>query len=186
MREGELEVSPAAVSLILACLDRIRSIMGDLEATGHEPEGEDSELIKQLNAFAEGGAAPASAAAPARRRLLPKRRKPESRNPESRNSASTASIYEQVGGMGTIDAVVEVAFGRFVGDLRMKHLFDGSASIRCKARCATTWRSCAAVPTAAARPRSLAAALPTRSLTPPAATSRPPSTRSMFPPRRRP
>ena len=126
VREGELEVSPAAVSLILACLDRIRSIMGDLEATGHEPEGEDSELIKQLNAFAEGGAAPASAAAPAKAPAPAKAAEaPKAETPKAETPASTASIYEQVGGMGTIDAVVEVAFGRFVGDLRMKHLFDG-------------------------------------------------------------
>ncbi len=117
VREGELEVSPAAVSLILACLDRIRSIMGDLEATGHEPEGDDSELIKQLNAFAEGGAAPAKAAA--------KPAAPAKAPEPAKAPAGTASLYEQVGGMGTIDAVVEVAFGRFLGDLRLKHLFEG-------------------------------------------------------------
>ena len=38
VRDGELEVTAEAVSLILECLDRIRSIMGDLEATGSEPQ----------------------------------------------------------------------------------------------------------------------------------------------------
>src|SRR6266404_9338427 len=61
VRDGELEVTADAVSLILECLDRIRSIMSDLEATGSEPQGDDSGLIKRLNAFADGG----SAAAPA-------------------------------------------------------------------------------------------------------------------------
>src|ERR1700758_2305539 len=63
VRDGELEVTPQAVSLILECLDRIRTLMSDLEATGAEPAGEDSDLIKRLNAFAEGGAGAAPAAA---------------------------------------------------------------------------------------------------------------------------
>src|SRR5512139_2535410 len=54
VRDGELEVTAEAVSLILECLDRIRSIMGDLEASGSEPQGDDSDLIKRLNAFADG------------------------------------------------------------------------------------------------------------------------------------
>jgi len=40
-------------------------------------------------------------------------------------SGNAQSIYEQIGGMGTIDAVVEVMFSRVMGDLRIKHLFDG-------------------------------------------------------------
>src|SRR5215510_7537463 len=65
VRDGELEVTAEAVSLILECLDRIRSIMGDLEATGSEPQGDDSDLIKRLNAFADGGGAAPAAPAPA-------------------------------------------------------------------------------------------------------------------------
>ncbi len=55
IREGGLEVSPTAVSLILECLDQIRSILEILESTEAEPEGEDADLIARLNAFAEGG-----------------------------------------------------------------------------------------------------------------------------------
>ncbi len=54
IREGGLEVSPQAVSLILECLDQIRSILQVLEATEAEPEGEDSDLISRLNVFADG------------------------------------------------------------------------------------------------------------------------------------
>jgi two-component system chemotaxis sensor kinase CheA len=115
VRDGELDVTPQAVSLILECLDRIRTLMGDLEATGAEPAGEDSDLIKRLNAFAEGGNSPAAAVsvsvAPA---AVPAA------------SANTPSIYEQIGGMGTVDAVVEVCFNRMVGDLRVKQLFEGA------------------------------------------------------------
>ena len=58
LRDGELVASPEAVTAVLECLDRIRSIMSDLETNGSEPEGEDSALIQRLNHIAEGGAAP--------------------------------------------------------------------------------------------------------------------------------
>src|SRR3954470_18542578 len=101
VRDGELDVTPQAVSLILECLDAIRTLMGDLEATGAEPAGDDSDLIKRLNAFAEGGASPA-AAAPT----------PTAAPAPVAPSANTATLYEQIGGMGTVDAVVEVFFNR--------------------------------------------------------------------------
>lgn len=62
VRDGELEANSEAVSLILECLDRIRDILGVLEETEAEPEGEDSELIGRLNALADGGGAAAPAA----------------------------------------------------------------------------------------------------------------------------
>ena len=119
VRDGELEVTAQAVTLILACLDRIRSIMGDLEATGTEPEGDDSELIKSLNAFADGkSAAPAAAPAPAPAAPAA---------PAAAEAKSGATIYEQIGGMGTVDAVVEVMFNRIMGDLRLKAVFEGDS-----------------------------------------------------------
>ncbi|MEE8188510.1 MAG: chemotaxis protein CheW [Kiloniellales bacterium] len=63
IREGGLVVTPEAVSLILECLDQIRVILGVLEETEAEPEGEDTDLIKRLNVMADGGAeAPATTA----------------------------------------------------------------------------------------------------------------------------
>ncbi len=62
-REGALEVTPAAMTLILGCIDTIRTLLGELEETGSEPEGNDQELIDQLNALA-GGEVPAQADAP--------------------------------------------------------------------------------------------------------------------------
>ena len=59
-REGTLEVTPGAVTLILGCIDTIRFLLGELEETGSEPEGSDQGLIDQLNALASGEvAAPA-------------------------------------------------------------------------------------------------------------------------------
>jgi two-component system, chemotaxis family, sensor kinase CheA len=67
-RDGELVVSPEAVSLILEALDRIKWILSALEQTEAEPAGDDEDLIARLNAMAEGkavAAKPAAAAAPA-------------------------------------------------------------------------------------------------------------------------
>ena len=60
IRDGELPVNEAAVSLILESLDDIKSIMAVLEATEAEPEGNDADLIERLNALANGAEAPAA------------------------------------------------------------------------------------------------------------------------------
>ena len=67
-RDGVLEVTPEAVTLVLASLDTIKRIMATLEETEQEPPGDDSDLIDKLNACANGEAfdeAPAATAAPA-------------------------------------------------------------------------------------------------------------------------
>ena len=61
-RDGEIKVTPDAVTLILASLDRIKEILAGLEATEEEPSGDDSEIISKLNAMASGEAAPAAPA----------------------------------------------------------------------------------------------------------------------------
>ncbi|CAA7616177.1 Chemotaxis protein histidine kinase and related kinase [Candidatus Terasakiella magnetica] len=53
-RDGELEVTPDAVTLILQSIDRIKSILSHLEQNECEPEGSDIDLIERLNAMAEG------------------------------------------------------------------------------------------------------------------------------------
>ncbi|MSP42079.1 MAG: hybrid sensor histidine kinase/response regulator [Alphaproteobacteria bacterium] len=53
-RDGELQVSTQAVSLILKSIDAIKSILAELEANEAEPEGNDKELIDQLNEIASG------------------------------------------------------------------------------------------------------------------------------------
>ena len=78
-RDGEQKVTPHAVSLILASLDQIKSLLGQLERDEAEPAGDDSELIARLNALAAGEGAPA-AAAPAPVPAAPKaevKREPE-------------------------------------------------------------------------------------------------------------
>lgn len=65
-RDQILPVTPYSVTLILAALDRIKTLLGALEESGTEPEGGDAELIAQLNAHADGkdGGAPAAPSRP--------------------------------------------------------------------------------------------------------------------------
>ncbi|UPJ58519.1 hybrid sensor histidine kinase/response regulator [Bradyrhizobium sp. 192] len=62
-RDG-MPVTADAVSLILASIDRIKEILAGLEATEAEPEGNDRDLIDQLEAMVERGMAAMSASAP--------------------------------------------------------------------------------------------------------------------------
>ncbi|RYZ13722.1 MAG: hybrid sensor histidine kinase/response regulator [Alphaproteobacteria bacterium] len=54
-RDGALDVTPAAVTLILASIDRIKTILAHLADTQTEPAGDDRDLIAQLEDAAEGG-----------------------------------------------------------------------------------------------------------------------------------
>jgi two-component system chemotaxis sensor kinase CheA len=62
-RDGELEVTPRAVTLILKAIDQIRLLLSEMEATGAEPAGSDAELIGEINDVASTGAQPAPAVA---------------------------------------------------------------------------------------------------------------------------
>ncbi|MCK2052545.1 hybrid sensor histidine kinase/response regulator [Methylobacterium sp. 37f] len=68
-RDG-MPVTGPAVSLILVTLDRLKAILGDLEATGTEPTGSDDDLIGALEVMASAPIAPA-APAPAPEIKLP-------------------------------------------------------------------------------------------------------------------
>lgn len=63
-RDGNLEVTPAYVTLILESLDRVRFLLGHIEATGSEPEGNDLDLIEKLDAVYEGRDTGAAAVPP--------------------------------------------------------------------------------------------------------------------------
>lgn len=54
IRDGELKVSSAAISAVLKSIDTIKSLLGTLEETETEPEGEDSELIGHIGLCARG------------------------------------------------------------------------------------------------------------------------------------
>ncbi|MGB4101111.1 MAG: hybrid sensor histidine kinase/response regulator [Alphaproteobacteria bacterium] len=65
IRDGELVVTPQAVTLILRSMDAIKYLLGELETKEKEPDGDDAALVAELNAMSEGNApAPAAAAMP--------------------------------------------------------------------------------------------------------------------------
>lgn len=57
-RDGTLAVTPNSVTVILESLDRIKQILGVLETTEREPEGDDAALIARLDAIATAALAP--------------------------------------------------------------------------------------------------------------------------------
>src|SRR3954469_41958 len=61
-RDG-MPVTAGAVTVILASIDRIKEILGGLEATEAEPEGNDRDLIDKLEAMVEQGMAAMAAGA---------------------------------------------------------------------------------------------------------------------------
>ena len=66
-RDGVVQVTPEAVTLILTSLDRIKEILEQIEKTEAEPAGDDSELIAELERAAAGelkAGAPTPAPAP--------------------------------------------------------------------------------------------------------------------------
>src|ERR1700727_1667767 len=63
-RDG-MPVTAEAVTLILGSIDRIKEILGGLEATEAEPEGNDQDLIVQLHQMVERGMAAMAAASEA-------------------------------------------------------------------------------------------------------------------------
>jgi two-component system, chemotaxis family, sensor kinase CheA len=56
-RDG-MPVTAEAVTLILSTIDRIKSILAELEATEREPAGNDADLVEQLSCLARQEAAP--------------------------------------------------------------------------------------------------------------------------------
>src|SRR5580658_5061073 len=63
-RDG-MPVTAEAVTLTLSSIDRIKEILGGLEATEAEPEGNDQDLIVQLHQMVERGMAAMAASASA-------------------------------------------------------------------------------------------------------------------------
>ena len=53
-RDGKLNVTPGAVTLILNSIDQIKYLLAEIEMNHTEPVGEDSALIERLNRWAAG------------------------------------------------------------------------------------------------------------------------------------
>ena len=61
-RDGDLEVTPDAVTLILKAIDTIKDLLAGLEEAGSELVGDDRALIAELQAMAAGEGASRAAA----------------------------------------------------------------------------------------------------------------------------
>ena len=64
IRDGEIIVTPEAITIVLEALDCIKGLIEYLSENGSEPEGQDDDLKKRLNAFADSNGA-SSTGAPA-------------------------------------------------------------------------------------------------------------------------
>ena len=123
VRDGVLEVTPEAVTLILASLDRIKVLLAALEQNQTEPEGDDKDLISRLDAMAERSAAAGksgqAAAAKSGQAAAPQQA------PSREGATGKASLYEQIGGFGPIDAAVETFTRRALSDERLGSFIKG-------------------------------------------------------------
>ncbi len=137
LRDGEIEVSATAVSLILACLDCVRGLLSALEQNEAEPEGNDQDLIDRLNAFADGAAdAPGTPAAEEVEEAVEEAVVEETPEVEetpapvaakpAAKPAVVGTLYEKIGGLSVIDAAIEVAFHKVMEDGSLKELFQGA------------------------------------------------------------
>ncbi len=54
LRDGKMQASSVIIDHVLAALDRIKMIVGELGRSGHEPAGDDLPLITALELIAEG------------------------------------------------------------------------------------------------------------------------------------
>ena len=54
LRDGKMQASSVIIDHVLAALDRIKMIVGELGRSGHEPTGDDLPLITALELIAEG------------------------------------------------------------------------------------------------------------------------------------
>jgi two-component system chemotaxis sensor kinase CheA len=94
LRDGERELTPHLVSLILETVDATRKVLASIEASGEEGPDRFEELTERLRAAVESKAdagsppspsAPPGPAAEQRRRRPPSTPKPRSRRKRSRN-----------------------------------------------------------------------------------------------------
>ncbi len=117
IRDGVLEVTPEAISLVLAALDRIKMLLSALEQTEKEPEGDDTELKAKLNALADSAdsAKPKTEAAPA----------PVAKAEPAPVPATPATLFERLGGAPAVDAAVDLFYRKVLADDRINQFFDG-------------------------------------------------------------
>ena len=147
-RDGEIEITPGAVTLILESLDRIKELLRALEETEAEPDGEDSELIDKLNVMAAGDGAP-SESAPAEpepkpapkpkpeRTLMPGEVSdeeleaaflaapgPEGAATPQSSGNSKSTLFELIGGESAVEKAVDIFYAMVLADDSLRDFFE--------------------------------------------------------------
>ena len=125
-RDGELEVTPAAVTLILEAIDAIKVLVAAIGATGAEPQGDDGVLIAKLNAWAEGGGDTAASG--------PDDSQTEEAATVDDDADDTVEaaagpqddgdIYKSIGGLSTLDAIFDSLYRRVMADERLQPIYS--------------------------------------------------------------
>lgn len=125
-RDGELEVTPDAVTLILASIDAIKVLVAAIGATGSEPQGDDAELIARLNAWAEGEgeAAQNTEADDTQAEETAMVEETEDGSETGPSAQSDAEIYKSIGGLATLDAVFDSLYRRVMADERLQPIYS--------------------------------------------------------------
>jgi two-component system chemotaxis sensor kinase CheA len=145
-RDGELEVTPNAVTVILESLDQIKEILSGLEQTEEEPAGDDKDLIARLDAIITGEAAPAvevvpEAAAPvdapievkltAERELRPgevsmaelEAAFNDAPGPDDADDAEAGNLYDRCGGEDAASVVAHLTATHIKADPGLSNFF---------------------------------------------------------------
>jgi two-component system chemotaxis sensor kinase CheA len=114
-RDGTLLVTKTAVSAVLDTVDLIRWLTEALATSGAEPEGDDSVLIRRLEAVLEGEAE-APVLDEETQGMAPVAELPAS-------VTDTRSLIDRLGGDATIDAAAEMALAHVQGGEALGPLF---------------------------------------------------------------
>ncbi len=152
-RDGDIDVNPAAVTLILESLDCIKGLLGVLEETESEPQGDDSALIAKLNEMAASGdTASATDSGPAEEQktdkpVFPaKGTRPGEASEEELEAAFLAAkgpedlatpvppaqndtdaveiLFDRVGGEAAVDAMVDIFYTKILADDSVRGFFE--------------------------------------------------------------
>lgn len=124
-RDGELEVTPDAVGLILESMDALKALVVAIAETGSEPVGDDRDLIARLDAGMRGefgGSATATAET-----TESDASDVETAAEESEAEAEvdeSVSTYERIGGVSSIDAICDVMYRHVMQDERLSEIYS--------------------------------------------------------------
>lgn len=120
-RDGELEVTPDAVGLILESMDALKVLVAAIAENGSEPAGNDQDLIARLDAGMRGEFGNTKAAAAEPDEAVVEESEDQESDVEIDDSVST---YERIGGLSSIDAICDAMYRHVMKDERLAELYS--------------------------------------------------------------